>query len=98
MNPFSIYRQIAYSYLGPVKGNVVTFTNTVNKTAFVISAPEVERHFHIKQVRLLNDFSANGYGLLTLGEDEVTVVCEAKHKVDYPAPIGMTQFEPWLII
>lgn len=74
---------------GPVKGNVVTFTNTVNRTAFVISAPEVEKYFHIKQVKLLNDFAANGYGLLTLGEDEVSVVCEAKHKVDYPAPIGM---------
>lgn len=73
---------------GPVKGNIVTFTNTVNRTAFVISAPEVEKYFHIKQVRLLNDFAANGYGLLTLSDDEVSVVCEAKNKVDYPAPIA----------
>lgn len=71
---------------------MVTFTNTVNKSAFVISAPEVEKYFHIPHVKLLNDFAANGYGLLTLKEDEMSVVCEPKVKVEGPAPIGILMY------
>lgn len=35
---------------------------------------ELERYFHIPEVRLVNDFAANGFGVLTLRPSEVVTI------------------------
>lgn len=57
---------------GPVIGNKVVFTNN----SWVISASEISANFAIPHVQLINDFVANGYGLLTLNDQEYQVVQE----------------------
>ena len=42
---------------------------------WVIDAREIERQFSIPSARLINDFLANGYGLLTL-DDAQTITLQ----------------------
>ena len=46
---------------GPVESNRVVFTNR----NWVIDGADLEKTLGIQRVRLVNDFVANGYGLLT---------------------------------
>jgi glucokinase len=50
---------------GPVTGNKVRFTN---RESWSIDGNAMATSFKIKSVRLINDFVANGYGLLCLDE------------------------------
>eukprot|EP00045_Choanoeca_perplexa_P003167 m.28959 g.28959 ORF g.28959 m.28959 type:complete len:421 (+) comp11901_c0_seq2:137-1399(+) len=69
---------------GPVSNNVVRLTN---RGEWNISATELQLNFNIVQVNLVNDFVANGYGLLTLTEQEYTVVRDGKP--DSTRPIAL---------
>jgi len=62
---------------GPVERNAVSFTNR----DWVIDGGALERRFGIGKVRLVNDFVANGYGLLTLDEAKECVTLQAAPKV-----------------
>eukprot|EP01127_Copromyxa_protea_P006976 TRINITY_DN16908_c0_g1_i1.p1 TRINITY_DN16908_c0_g1~~TRINITY_DN16908_c0_g1_i1.p1 ORF type:complete len:453 (-),score=110.55 TRINITY_DN16908_c0_g1_i1:90-1289(-) len=73
---------------GPIMANKVIFTNTVSHKPFVICGNDIQREFNIPSVKLLNDFTANGYGLLTLEEYEKSIIREAKNHVEGPAPIA----------
>jgi hypothetical protein len=55
---------------GPVKDDRVTFTNL----GWVICGRTIESEFGIPKVKLINDFVAVGYGLLTLTESQYVVV------------------------
>jgi glucokinase len=50
---------------GPVSNNSVEFTN---RKEWSIDGDDIASHFGIHHVRLINDFMAVGYGLLTLNE------------------------------
>ncbi|EGD78556.1 hypothetical protein PTSG_09250 [Salpingoeca rosetta] len=72
-----------FAVAGPVFKNVVQLTNR----GWNIAAPDLERTFNIGAVKLVNDFAANGYGLLTLDTSEYEVLQEGK--CDPTAPIGL---------
>jgi glucokinase len=70
-----------FAVAGPVKNNQARMTN---RGDWVISAVDLERHFNIKRVKLVNDFVANGFGLLTLNPDEYDEVHEATAQENAP--------------
>lgn len=72
---------------GPVLNQTVVFTNI--KFGWSINGPALERELGIKTVRLINDFAAMGYGLLTLKPHEYVVVNDVPREEGAPiATIG----------
>lgn len=69
---------------GPVKNNQVNFTNREN---WNIQGDEIESLLNIKKVRLVNDFLAVGYGILTLNEATECVILQNVPK-DVTSPIA----------
>jgi hypothetical protein len=55
-----------FAVAGPVTNNSVSFTN---RKEWAIVGEDIERSFKIRRVKLVNDFVAVGYGLLTLRDD-----------------------------
>lgn len=69
---------------GPVKDNSVCFTN---RKDWIINGDELKTVLGIKCVKLINDFLAVGYGLLTLDTDKDCVVLQSGIK-NTSAPIA----------
>jgi len=70
---------------GPVSNNAVEFTNN----GWSISGKALEKTFGIARVFLMNDFVANGYGLLTLDEKKPEELRVIQHAEAVPgAPIA----------
>ena len=77
---------ITYCYVrivaGPVKENVVRFTN---REDWAIDGDDISRVLGIKVVKLINDFLAAGYGLLTWSkETESKIIQDGKLQKDAP--------------
>ena len=71
-----------FAVAGPVTDNVVRFTN---RAAWSIAGAVMVQQLGIKSVRLINDFVANGYGLLTLNEEtECATLNNAEKKKNGP--------------
>lgn len=71
-----------FAVAGPVSNNRVRFTN---RDSWSIDGDELQQSFRIKQVRLVNDFLAVGYGLLTLDESkECYILQHAKKQMNAP--------------
>lgn len=71
---------------GPVKDNRVRFTN---REGWAIDGNHLATFFKIKSVKLVNDFVACGYGILTLDHDTECVTLQAGEKGRDPkAPIA----------
>lgn len=64
---------------GPVTGNSIVFTN---RDGWVIDGPSIEKEFGITNVKLINDFVANGFGLLSLKEEDFVVLQEGTPRPD----------------
>jgi glucokinase len=62
-----------FAVAGPVADNVVRFTNLSD---WSIIGDELAIEFGIKKVKLINDFVAAGYGLLTLNEEKECLVLQ----------------------
>lgn len=58
---------------GPVSDNQINFTN---REGWIIDGTAIKSEFGIQSVKLVNDFVANGYGLLSLSKHELTVLQE----------------------
>ncbi|TMW55705.1 hypothetical protein Poli38472_010587 [Pythium oligandrum] len=72
---------------GPILNQTVEFTNI--KFGWKIDGPGLERELGIKTVKLINDFAAMGYGLLTLKPHEYIVVNDVPREEGAPiATIG----------
>ena len=56
-----------FAVAGPVKNNCVVFTN---RDQWTIDGDSLSKTLGIQKIRLINDFVANGYGLLTLDLDK----------------------------
>ncbi|POM67330.1 Glucokinase [Phytophthora palmivora] len=69
---------------GPILKNTVDFTNV--EFGWKIDGPGLEKELGIKKVRLINDFAAMGYGLLTLRPHEYIVLNDAPK--DETAPMA----------
>jgi hypothetical protein len=68
---------------GPVSNNSVEFTN---RKEWSIDGDDIASHFGIHHVRLINDFMAVGYGLLTLNEKTECVTLQVpQHRLCQPA-------------
>jgi glucokinase len=72
-----------FAVAGPVENNCVNFTNR----DWVIDGAKLSSSLQIGKVRLINDFVANGYGLLTLDEAKECVALQNAPKVN-GAPIA----------
>lgn len=71
-----------FAVAGPVSNNCVRFTNL---ESWSIDGDELQASLGIKRVRLVNDFLAVGYGLLTLDEaKECYVLQHAQKQVNAP--------------
>jgi len=75
---------------GPVSSNRVQFTN---REDWVIDGHKLAQQLHFQEVRLVNDFAANGYGLLTLRPQEIVTLQEGnvenmRRKHDRPPPMA----------
>ncbi|KUF92011.1 Serine/threonine-protein phosphatase [Phytophthora nicotianae] len=69
---------------GPILNNTVDFTNV--EFGWKIDGASLEKELGIKQVKLINDFAAMGYGLLTLRPHEYIVLNDAPK--DETAPMA----------
>ena len=69
-----------FAVAGPVESNRVNFTNR----DWVIDGAKLEASLGIAKVRLINDFVANGYGLLTLDEGECVTACRRPASRSWP--------------
>ena len=69
---------------GPVKHNVVRFTN---RDSWEIDGDQIGEELGIKKVFLINDFVAAGYGVLTLNTD-VECITLQKATMQSTAPIA----------
>lgn len=58
---------------GPVSGNRINFTN---REGWIIDGDAIGREFGIRDVRVINDFQAAGFGVLGLEEGEVICLQE----------------------
>lgn len=58
---------------GPVTDNQINFTN---REGWIIDGNAIRADFGIDSVKLVNDFVANGYGLLSLSMQELSVLQE----------------------
>lgn len=67
---------------GVAQQNICRLTNL----DWIINGPELAERFGIKVVEVINDFVAQGYGVLTLGDDEVIQLSGPEPVVG--APIG----------
>lgn len=73
-----------FAVAGPVKDNIVVFTN---RDSWSINGFEIAQVLGIQTVKLVNDFLAIGYGLLTLDEAKECVVLQNAKK-NLTAPIA----------
>ncbi|KAG3129394.1 hypothetical protein PC128_g26870, partial [Phytophthora cactorum] len=69
---------------GPILNNTVDFTNV--EFGWKIDGASLQKELGIKQVKLINDFAAMGYGLLTLRPHEYMVLNDAPK--DETAPMA----------
>lgn len=76
---------MALAVAGPVENNAVEFTNV--SPTWSIDGNALAAKLGIRHVKLMNDFVANGYGLLTLNEAVDCRVLQAAPKVE-GAPIA----------
>ena len=67
---------------GGIQNNCVSFTNV--KDGWTIDGTALQSVLRIPKVKLINDFEAQGYGLLTLNDAEVTKLNDAKPKPGAP--------------
>lgn len=65
----------AFAVAGPVEGGRINFTN---REGWILDSAGLAEEFGIPAVELVNDFVANGYGVLTLAPEETVVVQEGK--------------------
>eukprot|EP00172_Hildenbrandia_rubra_P004537 Plantae.Rhodophyta-Hildenbrandia_rubra.ctg9345.p1 GENE.Plantae.Rhodophyta-Hildenbrandia_rubra.ctg9345~~Plantae.Rhodophyta-Hildenbrandia_rubra.ctg9345.p1 ORF type:complete len:426 (+),score=65.12 Plantae.Rhodophyta-Hildenbrandia_rubra.ctg9345:187-1464(+) len=70
-----------FAVAGPVSSNRINFTN---REGWIIDAHDIKQEFPIKEVRLINDFVANGYGLLGLRKSDCEVLQEGRKSPDQP--------------
>uniref|UniRef100_A0A7S1HTF8 Glucokinase n=1 Tax=Eutreptiella gymnastica TaxID=73025 RepID=A0A7S1HTF8_9EUGL len=70
-----------FAVAGPVDGNAVAFTN---RAGWVIDGNQLAEQLQIPHIRLINDFVANGYGLLTLKREETVTLQDAPVKQGAP--------------
>lgn len=66
-----------FAVAGPVKDNVVRFTN---RASWSIDGDFISKELGISCVKLINDFLAVGYGILTLNESTECIVLQHGHK------------------
>mmetsp|Transcript_37 Transcript_37/g.78 ORF Transcript_37/g.78 Transcript_37/m.78 type:complete len:405 (+) Transcript_37:45-1259(+) len=66
---------------GPVTDNTVKMTN---RDGWVITADDIKSTFRIREVSLINDFLAVGYGLMSLENKEMVVLQDAPKKEGAP--------------
>jgi glucokinase len=69
---------------GPVKNNQVNFTN---RESWNLQGEAIAAAVNIKKVRLVNDFLAVGYGILTLNDETECILLQGAPK-DTSAPIA----------
>ena len=69
---------------GPVKNNVVRFTN---RDTWEIDGDQIGEELGIKKVVLINDFVAAGYGVLTVNVDKECLTLQHARR-DLAAPIA----------
>lgn len=62
-----------FAVAGPVRDNRINFTN---REGWILDAEDIRHSFGIQSVMLLNDFVSNGYGLLTLDEEDLVTLQE----------------------
>eukprot|EP01041_Mallomonas_annulata_P009850 gene9850-20488_t len=62
-----------FAVAGPVKNNSVTFTN---RDSWIVDGNKISSHFGISKVKLINDFVAAGYGLLTLNHEKECITLQ----------------------
>lgn len=65
-----------FAVAGPVANNKVQFTN---RASWSVDGAVISRLLGIEVVRLVNDFVANGYGLLCLDESSECVVLQVPY-------------------
>lgn len=69
---------------GPVANNQAKLTN---RSSWVIDGQELGKELGMERIRVINDFVAMGYGLLTLNEEKECVVLQSAPK-QRDAPIA----------
>lgn len=75
-----------FAVAGPVSNNRINFTN---REGWIVDGNAVEEDLNVDKVQLLNDFVANGYGLLALSDDELVTLQEGKRYSQGTAPMAL---------
>lgn len=75
-----------FAVAGPVSNNCINFTN---RDGWIIDGHDIAQDFGFDRVELVNDFSASGYGLLSLTDDELVTLQEGKKTTLGTQPIAL---------
>ncbi|PXF40717.1 Glucokinase [Gracilariopsis chorda] len=77
-----------FAVAGPVADNRINFTN---REGWIINGNSIKEEFDIDSVLLINDFVANGYGLLSLTKQELTTLQKGKPSAPdmFSAPVAL---------
>lgn len=79
-------RSCCFAVAGPVSNNCINFTN---RDGWIIDGHDIAQDFGFDRVELVNDFSASGYGLLSLTDDELVTLQEGKKTMLGTQPIAL---------
>lgn len=75
-----------FAVAGPVTGNHINFTN---REGWIIDGKSIQTEYDIGRVQLINDFVANGYGLLSLSKKELVTLQEGQPDPASDRPIAL---------
>lgn len=75
-----------FAVAGPVDNNQINFTN---REGWIVDGHAIEEDLNIDKAQLLNDFVANGYGLLTLSDKDFVTLQKGNPSVFGSSPIAL---------
>lgn len=79
-------KSCCFAVAGPVSNNYINFTN---REGWILDGHAIAEDFGFERVQLINDFSANGYGLLCLSESELITLQKGKSVPKGTHPIAL---------
>ena len=70
-----------------IAGPVVNNTSNLTNLSWILQSDRLERELELKKVSLINDFTANSYGVLGLKDDDILTLQPGELEVSYPIAI-----------
>ena len=74
------FQKACFGVAGPVEVEARATVSNITNLSWQIDSAQLEQRFHLQNVRLVNDFSAIGYGIEHLGPSELTQLQQGQQR------------------